>query len=218
MMNGRNEIKKTLSAAIEAQPLNAVLLQMSFVHRRRALRYERKCLDLVQVIEFCFDMSPRHEPGAMADVFPQIEVCSETVVPVIRAMTSQHPAAHAFHSPMLFRQQIRNLAPRTEREDHWFVHDQAQACECADRLSRFAVSWCLPFLEQYRSLANLVEGYEQPDGRLANDRRFHLYMSACYVALGRPECAMHNLERFFGKPGSRREYAQAFDHVSTLLR
>ena len=218
MMNGRKEVKKALSAAIEGQPLDAMLLQMSFTHRQRTLRYKRQCVDLIQVVEFCFDMSPRYKPEAKADVFPQVQMYAEVVVPIIRVMTSSHPAATAFDSPMLFREQIRNLAPLTEQEDHWYVFDQDQVCECAGRLGRFAEAWCLPFLEQYCCLADLADGYEQGDDRLPNDRRFRLYMSACYVALGKPERAMHNLDRFFGKPGSRSEYAQAFDHVSTLLR
>ncbi len=217
MTTRRKEVKQALSAAIEAQPVDAALLQMSFVRRRGTLRYQRKCLDLGQVAEFCFDMSPRYEPRAVADVLPQTEVCSEKVVPVIRDMTSRHPLANVFDSPMLFRQQIRNLAPLAAREDHWYVYDQDRVCECADRLSRFALSWCTPFLDEYSSLADLVEGYEQADERLPNDRRFRLYMSACYVVLDRPEQAMQNLDRFFGKPGPRREYAQAFDYLSTLL-
>ena len=217
MKTSRTKVKRSLSAAIEAQPLDQRFRQASFVHQRGTLRYRRACVDLLQVVEFCFDLGPQYEPNAQAHVLPQVQVYSDAVVPVITAMTSTRAAARAYGGPMLFRHQINNIAPLTQREDQWFVYDEDQVHECAGRLSRFTIQWCLPLLEEYRSLADLADGYEQGDERLFFDRRFRLYMSACYVVLGRPQLAMENLERFFGKPGPRRDYTQAFDYVSTLM-
>lgn len=213
------ETALAISQGLARDSLDELLKRRSFERGGKSLVYRRSCDRLGQTIDICFDLSPGYEPGAIAHVLPQVCIECQEVVPVIERMTSGIPTARAFRgrvAGMVLRQQVQNLAPRERRLD-WFLYGMDRANTDMHPLKAFVAGWVIPFLEEYSSLESLLVGYERGDWRLPNDNRFHLYVAACYVLHGLPNKGLDLLNRRFGQAGPRKQYAQAFDYLTSLV-
>lgn len=220
MRNSRPKARDCLSEALSSCSVDTSFERMAFRRRKGSLVYKRVCAGLTQRMEVRFDLSPSYEPTAIAHLLPEVRLESGALIPIIAAMTSEHPSARAFSgrvAGLILQQQINNLAPKEQRAQYWFLYAMERANECVNSMKGFMEAWALPFLGDYMSLHSLVGGYERLDQRLPHERRFDLYIAACYVLLKAPRKALDVLERSLGQLGPRKEYSQAFDYVSGLI-
>jgi hypothetical protein len=199
--------------------LDELLARVSFQRREKALVYKRSCASLRQAIDFPFDLNSGCEPVAVAHLLPEVRIECQEVEPVIARMTSAMPQARVYGgrvAGLILQQQVQNLAP-PEHRPYWFLYALESSREDLGRLKPFVADWVVPFLEEYSSLESLVAGFERDDWRLPQDQRFVLYVAASHALMGSPRKGLDVLHRRFARPGVRREYAQAFEYLSSLL-
>jgi hypothetical protein len=218
MTSKRQSVKNALAKAFVESSLDECFGRLSFARRKGSLLYKRTRADLSQEIEFHFDLSPRYKPEAIAHILPHIRMKFQPIVPIISAMTSNHSSARCFNGSLLFQNQINNIAPWGQRTHYWYLYNMDCPDECLGNMKVFIETWCLPFLEEFTSIEAIIKGYERTDERLHCSKQFELCIAACYILLKSPQKALEALERHFGRPGPRREYSQAFDYVSGLLK
>ncbi len=218
-MSFRRTTASAISQGLALSSMDELLKQISFRRRKNTLVYRRSCSRLIQTVEICFDLSPRYQPRAIAHVLPQVCLECQELAPLIAEMTSSMPTAKAFSgrvAGMVLRQQVQNLAPREERLD-WYLYEIDHAKEDLHPLKAFVAGWVIPFLEEYTSLESLLVGHERGDWRLPNDNRFQLYVAASYALKGSPDAGMDVLNDRFQRAGLRKQYAQAFDYLASLI-
>jgi hypothetical protein len=217
MTNTRDIVTRQLLKRLPAE-FDACLASAGFQRAANSLEYARVLPDGTQHFKLVFDVNPRYEVRALAHVLPQIRFVSPELNQRVLDMMGTYPSLEDKNG-VTYRVQIQNAAPRDVRiaAPRWCVFDDASAGECLVSIREFVNRWSLPFLDKYTSIAELARGYEEHDDRLPHDRRFVLFMVAAYTLLQQPEMAMRVLENVFGRPGSRREYAKAFEFVEKLL-
>ena len=196
--------------------LDRYLENQGFRRRRNSLHYSRRVAHGSQLLLLFFDVGPRYAPGALAHLLPQARLILPHLNQAVQEMVAEAPDLIAT-TEFTFSEQLHNAAPHhvgTGEATRWFVYDLDSARECIVSMRRFLEQWTIPFLNRYTSVASLIEGYEQKDECLPQDRRFLLFVTAAYLVIGRPERAMQVLEDKLGRPGARRQYAKVFEYVS----
>lgn len=214
----RKDVTEMLSACLVSE-LDGFLSEQGFGRHRDSLGYSRQISQGTQLLEVHYDLNPSYAPGAVAHLLPQVSVNLPELNKAVLDMVGD--AANLVASVRTtFSQQLQNAAPRdvrTGQATQWFIFDPESARSCVVSMKGFVEQWTIPFLNRYSTVAALAEGYEQQDECLPHDRRFWLFIAAAYTLLEQPTKAMQVLESRFGKPGSRRQYAKAFESVSALL-
>jgi hypothetical protein len=217
-MTTRRIVTKMLTDGSPAE-LDPLLAAEGFRRTPNSLKYQRRLGDGTQHFDLVFDARPRYEPRALAHLLPQVRFVFPELNRRVLDMMGEMPTLEGANG-VTFSQQLQNAAPRHVRTGdatRWFIFDSVSARACVVSLREFVQQWTIPFLNTYSTVAALTEGYEQQDERLPHDRRFWLFIAAAYTLLEQPSKAMQVLESRFGKAGSRQEYANAFEHVSSLL-
>jgi hypothetical protein len=215
-MTNREEISTWLANALSG----SALLSAQFERRGGSLNYRRECGEVAQQFRIVFDVGPRYEPAAVAHVLPQIVLESSALSEVVRRMTNGDDSLMPGDTSFVLRHQLQNLAPKESRQQatRWYIHDQDEVPVLIAQIKEFLDTWAMPFLDRYQDLSSLVQGYEAGDERLHLDRRFYLYVAAACVQLQQPRKAMEVLEKWFGRPASRKQYARVFQYVEGQLK
>ena len=218
MITERDFVNLVASALPESQ-LHTGLVGARFQVGR--IEYARIFNGFRQRVRVLFDVAPSYSPGAIAHINPDVILESEALAAVVRDMISNDTKLEWLLSvsDLVVRQQLWNLAPPEHRHDGFrraSVHRSTAVRDCLDEIWTFAQRWALPFLDQYCDIASLTRGYERGDDRLGLDRRGYLYIIAAYIAQNNIESAAAAIERHFGRPGSRKEFASVFAYVENL--
>lgn len=215
-MTKQQDVKVWIDRALTGSSLDSALVSAGFSRREGSLTYERKLPEIVQRFNLVFDVNPRYEPQAVAHLLPQVVFESAILGDMVEQMERGGPSLVPGAVNLVLRHQLQNLAPKGEprqRGSRWFIHDEADALSLIVGIGDFSRDYVLPFLDQYRDIAALAQGFGAGDERLRMDRRLYLYMVAAFVHANLPEKALGVLEEVFGRPGPRKQYARAFEYV-----
>jgi hypothetical protein len=220
-MINREIITEWLNRTISESALDSAFCAAGFSLKKRALCYQRRLPEIAQEFKIVFDVNPRYEQLAVAHVLPQVVFISPMIGEVVQQMTGGDPQLVGLGDiGMMLRHQLQNLAPKGEQRQQgsrWFIHTEADVSSLIVDISDFTTTYALPFLEQYRDIASITQGFEAGDERLCMDRRFYLYVAATFVYTNQPDKALGILEEVFGRPGPRKQYARAFEYVQNKL-
>ena len=221
-MTMRSQITDWFRAELPGSTLEALLLAAGFSRRRTSLNYIRALPNLVQRFEILFDVHPRYEPGAVAHVLPKFVFESAELGDLVREkMDTDRPGALLPKKPArMLVDAVQNVVPKVSRPAtwDWFIVSADDVRTIIENIAAFMRAWGLPFLETYRDFVSLTTGYEAGDDRLHQGRRFFLYVAAAYAQLGQYDKGLEVLEKRFGLPGPRKDYARAFAYIRGLLK
>lgn len=220
-MTNRDKVSSWLASALPQSPFDSVLRRAGFTRRIGSLIYCRQQGEIDQKLKLLFDVNPNYEPTALAHVLPQVVLESTSLGEFVQQMVDGDPnlAGSSNSSAIMMRHQLQNIAPM-EHQSHatrWFIHNEVEVPPTLKQIGTFVQDWAIPFLDKYRDFSSLIQGYESGDSYLRGDRRFYLYIAAAYVQLCDPAKAIGVLEDVFGRPGSRRQYARAFEYVRSKI-
>jgi len=217
MTTTQREATRTLCNYL-ATELDDTLVREGFSRAENSLQYSRTVDAGHQFLIVHFDFNPSSDPRAIALLLPLVRFVfpelNQRVLDVMGEMTTLESA-----NGVTVNEQIVNAAPHDVRIDtRWYIYDHESALTSLAAIREFIEQWTIPFLNRYTSIAALVEGFEQQDECLPQDRRFLLFIVAAHTLLNQSAKAMEVLESKFGRPGARREYARAFEYVENLLK
>jgi hypothetical protein len=217
MTTTRHEATTTLCNYL-ATELDDTLVREDFSRAENSLQYSRTVDAGHQFLIVHFDFNPSSDPKAIALLLPLVRfVYPELNQRVLDMMLDMKTLSNA--NGWTINEQIVNAAPRDVRAGTWwFIYDHDSALKILATIREFIEQWTIPFLNKYTTVAALVDGFEQQDKCLPHDRRFWLFIIAAYTLLDQPAKAMQLLERKFGRPGAKREYARAFEYVDKMLK
>ena len=219
-MTNRETTTTWLKASISDSGLESLFRSAGFVSRNASLSFCRNLREFVQQFKIVFDAGPRYEPTAVAHVLPQIVIESSVLGDLVQQMTKGHANPVPGDTSLVLRHQLQNMAPNDRRHEatRWFIRSAAELPLLLDQIRDFSEAWAIPFLDRYRDPSSLAQGYESEDERLHLDRRFYLYVAAAYLHLGQPKESLEVLEKWFGRPALRKQFAFAFEYVRRRQR
>ena len=211
-----------MNLSVERMVSDALLTEMTpylsergFHRDGNTIRYERKITSGVQRLEFQYEIRPRYKADALVHMLPQFVLVFPEINETFANLVSTTPHLAAAAAEVTFYDQFGNVAPKDERREagHWYMSSPEDSRQCIGRVREFVRKWVMPFLDEYVDIPTLIRGCEANDSRLPHDRRFMLMICAAYISVGRPGEALKHLESHFGKPKSRREYAEVFNYI-----
>lgn len=214
-MTKQQNAKVWIDLALTGSSLESALVSAGFSRRDDSLTYVRQLPEILQRFKLVFDVNPKYEPQAVAHLLPQVVFESPILGDIVRQMEGDSSMVPEIVN-LVLRHQLQNLAPKGEqrqRGSRWFLHDEADAVSLISDIGGFTGAYVLPFLNQYRDIASLAQGFGAGDERLRMDRRLYLYMAAAFVHANLPDKALGVLQEVFGRPGPRKQYARAFEYV-----
>jgi hypothetical protein len=209
-MRAKKEIKADLLAALETEG-DAPLREIGFKRWARSIHYIRKKADATHIISFYADLFPRYQPDAEAHLLPKMRLLMPSVSE--RALALVDGNGNLLGAPeVIVNQPIEFTAPK-ECRPYWFAAGRMEFQDRVREIVDYAKTWVVPLLDELTGPESLIEVYRQEDPRLLKQPHWYLYVVAAFDLLGRREEARAVLEAKLGTPGSRREFAAAFENL-----
>ena len=206
------EIKECLRANLE-RGLDAWLLQFGFIRRKSALVYARELAESVQKIEIAVEIHPKDRPDSAAAVYPWLEVSMAAVDKLALEMIGGDVALLPGLPGGTLKEPIE-FASAKAAGARWFIFQSDSVPGIVGEMKSFLQQWTIPFLNLYSTPAGICEAYDRGDARVINDLAQKLRVAAAMVLCGRTADAIGVMDRWFGKPGPRKQYQRVFDYLT----
>lgn len=190
--------------------LDGWLMPSGFVRRSKNPRYVRKLGTSSQRIDMALERSPRDHPTAEVAVYPWLEVSIPEIEREFTLMMGS--VLHPRSAGSVLRQPIEFTSAK-RASGRWYVTDAGEIPGVAQAIGQFIQAWTLPFLDSFRSTADVVKAARTRDDRVLRDY-LHIWreVAATSLELG-PTAAREFAESRFSAPGLRARYAEAFQHL-----
>ncbi|MEM6973603.1 MAG: hypothetical protein AAF577_12440 [Pseudomonadota bacterium] len=120
---------------------------------------------------------------------------------------------------VLMNQPVGFLAPKSAKSN-WAANGTTEIHHAIQSAIDFSCCWAVPFLDQVKSLDDVLWLYEQrdqyqrDDQRVAMQRHFYIQIAAAYLHQGQRGRALEVARRHLGSPGLRRRYAAVFRELT----
>ncbi|MBX3415527.1 MAG: hypothetical protein KF708_22780 [Pirellulales bacterium] len=216
MNETKKDVHNNLCRAIAAK-LDFTMEDKGFSRDRNSLDYIRRCDAGEQLLQIHFTFKPALDSRANAHIYPWLRLKFPEVNRVASEIVGgQHGAIGT--TDITLAQPVDFVIPK-KAHIYWFTYGREDDYVlCVRSIQGYIEKWIIPFLDDYTTVASLTHFYESKDERIPAQRHFYIYVAAAYILLGQPAKAMEVLETKFGRPGSRRDYAKAFEYVERLLK
>jgi hypothetical protein len=217
-MTKRQQVTRWLKDEVPASELGTVFVAAGFSWYRGSLEYRRSSSpELAQRFRLLFNVGyPRRD--VLAYFTPDVELESSFLGILVEKMGGTHAQKAGFgRSDVVARLPLHQLAPKSLQMPWWCIHEERELLPLITEIAAFSKSWVVPFLNDYGEINSLLRGCERGDERLHTGRELYLFVAAAYVQWRQPDAALAVLERWFGGPTSRKQYASAFAYVENEL-
>lgn len=214
-MDTKDPIRQSIEESL-ADELNGRLAQHGFSRRRGTLAHRRLIGSTRQEITFHAQLRPPDDREVIVDLapfvglyFPDLNaIVDEMREPSLRRML---PARISLSQPAAW------VAP-TE-VPHVFRARAAEEVPVVVRAAaEFTLAWVVPFLDDYKSAADVVRNYERGDRRIPTRQDWALFVAAGYLAMNDREGAARTMATELGSAGLRRTYAAAWRVIESKGR
>ncbi len=210
-MSMKNEIKACLIASLEST-LDPYLAERGFTRRAKSLVYKRKYQGAIQTIDNLVQVHPKDNPNAAAAVYPIMEVHVPVVDRVMDDMIAGNRSLMEGCSKGLSNQPIDFTSQKAEL-GRWFVYQADSVPEIVQCIRSFIERWTMPFLDVYTTAEGIVAAHERQDGRMVVDRAHVMRVVAAALVCNRRDYALAQMEKWLGRPVTRRRYQQVYDYI-----
>lgn len=209
------EIKACLIASLE-NGLDHYMAEHGFKRAKGGLTYERELRGSTQTIDLPIQIHPKDNPNAAAAIYPRMEVHNPLVDSVLDKMIDgnlgllEGVTAGRSNQPIGFT---------SEKQDpgRWFVYQPDSVPEIVKDIRSFIERWTMPFLDIYATPQEIVGADERDDGRMVRDRAQMMRVVAAAIVCNRRDHAQAVMDKWLGKPGTRRRYQQVQDYIENAV-
>lgn len=178
-----------------------------FIRRSNSLTYIRKLDGVTQKVEIVFFSNPSYHPGALAHIYPHMQI----YIPSVNATTKEY-ASHLIPSKWLDQFTLRQPIQIYSHSGDFYLLDVNDYESLKDQLLDFFEVYAMPLFNDLTSEKNYLLLYESKDKRIIWDDNQYLYIAATYLNNHDLNKAKEVIENRFGKKGLRKKYNEVIKY------
>lgn len=190
--------------------------ESGFSRPQNSLVYSRRIREARQSIDVAVEHHPMEEPNAAAVVNPYYTISIPEVNKFADKLVDSDSRLGGnlkwtLHAP------IRCAAPKGNPA-RWYLYQPASVQQVVCTFREYILRWVIPFLGIYVDTESICNAPYEGDGRVVHTEAELLRVVAARALTGRAQDAIALMELRFGRPGSRKRYARAFDRLRDLAQ
>lgn len=182
-----------------------------FLRRSNSLTYIRKLDGVTQNVEIVFFSNPSYHPGALAHIYPHMQI----YIPSVNGITKEY-ASHLIPSKWLNQFTIRQPIQIYSNSGGFYLLDVNDYESLKDHLLDFFEKNAIPLLNDIISEKDYLSLYKNKDKRIIWDDNQYLYIAATYLNNHDLNKAKEVIKNRFGKNGLRKKYNEVIKYFENL--
>jgi hypothetical protein len=210
----RKAAKHALLITLE-EVLDPELLSAGFQRSSKSETYTRRVDGLDQRIVIVMDRPRFSDDPSDAHITSRVLLASDAILEAQLSITGDASLVQGGERAV-FSENIGSLGP-TKSMVEWKPIGRDEFYDSMRELTIHIKTWVIPFLDQCRSIRDLLKLYENGQFRLGCQRMWEVRIAAAYVAVGQPEKALEVLEQAVtGWLAYERQYANTLANLRTM--
>ena len=205
----QKDIKQVIISLISE--LDFYFVESGFLRRSNSLTYIRKLDGVTQKVEIVFFSNPSYHPGALAHIYPHMQI----YIPSVNGPTKEY-ASHIIPSKWLDQFTIRQPIEIYSNSGDFYLVDVNDYESLKNLLLDFFEKNAMTLLDDLTSEKDYLSLYENKDKRIIWDDNQYLYIAAAYLYEHELIKAKEVVENRFGKKGLRNKYKEVFEYFENL--
>ena len=201
----QKDIKQVIISLISE--LDFYFVENGFLRRSNSLTYIRKLDGVTQKVEIVFFSNPSYHPGALAHIYPHMQI----YIPSVNGITKEY-ASHLIPSKWLDQFTIRQPIQIYSNSGDFYLLDVNDYESLKNQLLDFFKVYAMPLFNDLTSEKDYLLFYEIKDKRIIWDDNQYLYIAAAYLNEHELKKAKEVIENRFGKKGLRKKYNEVFEY------
>lgn len=201
----QKDIKQVIISLISE--LDFYFNEKGFVRRYNSLIYTRKIDGVIQKLEIVFFSNPSYHPGALAHIYPHMQI----YIPSVNG-TAKEYASHLIPSKWLDQFTIRQPIQIYSNSGSFYLVDVNDYEALKDQLLDFFKKNAIPLFNDLTSEKDYLSLYENKDKRIIWDDIQYLYIAGTYLNNHDLNKAKEVIENRFGKKGLKNKYEEVFEY------
>lgn len=182
-----------------------------FLRKSNSLTCIRKLDGVTQKVEIVFFSNPSYHPGALAHIYPHMQI----YIPSVNG-TAIEFASHIIPSKWLGQFTIRQPIQIYSSSGDFYLMDVNDYESLKDQLLDFFKMNAMPLFNDLTSEKDYLLLYENKDKRIIWDDNQYLYIAAAYLNEHELIKAKEVIENRFGKKGLRNKYKEVFEYFENI--
>ena len=205
----QKDIKKVIISLISE--LDFYFVESGFLRRSNSLTYIRKLDGVTQKVEIVFFSNPSYHSGALAHIYPHIQI----YIPSVNG-TAKEYASHLIPSKWLDQFTIRQPIQIYSNSGDFYLVDVNDYESLKNQLLDFFEKNAMTLLDDLTSEKDYLSLYENKDKRIIWDDNQYLYIAAAYLNEHELIKAKEVIENRFSKKGLRNKYKEVFEYFENI--
>lgn len=205
----QKDIKQVIISLISE--LDFYFIESGFLRRSNSLTYIRKLDGVTQKVEIVFFSNPSYHPGALAHIYPHMQI----YIPSVNGPTKEY-ASHIIPSKWLDQFTIRQPIEIYSNSGDFYLVDVNDYESLKNQLLDFFEKNAMTLLDDLTSEKDYLSLYENKDKRIIWDDNQYLYIAAAYLNEHELIKAKEVIENRFGKKGLRNKYKEVFEYLENI--
>ena len=205
----QKDIKQVIISLISE--LDIYFEENGFLRRSNSLTYIRKLDGVTQKVEIVFFSNPSYHPGALAHIYPHMQI----YIPSVNGPTKEY-ASHIIPSKWLDQFTIRQPIEIYSNSGDFYLVDVNDYESLKNQLLDFFEKNAMTLLDDLTSEKDYLSLYENKDKRIIWDDNQYLYIAAAYLNEHELIKAKEVIENRFSKKGLRNKYKEVFEYFENI--
>lgn len=205
----QKDIKQVIISLISE--LDFYFVESGFLRRSNSLTYIRKLDGVTQKVEIVFFSNPSYHPGALAHIYPHMQI----YIPSVNGTTKEY-ASHIIPSKWLDQFTIRQPIEIYSNSGDFYLVDVNDYESLKNQLLDFFEKNAMTLLDDLTSEKDYLSLYENKDKRIIWDDNQYLYIAAAYLNEHELIKAKEVIENRFSKKGLRNKYKEVFEYFENI--
>ena len=205
----QKDIKQVIISLISE--LDFYFVESGFLRRSNSLTYIRKLDGVTQKVEIVFFSNPSYHPGALAHIYPHMQI----YIPSVNGTTKEY-ASHIIPSKWLDQFTIRQPIEIYSNSGDFYLVDVNDYESLKNQLLDFFEKNAMTLLDDLTSEKDYLSLYENKDNRIIWDDNQYLYIAAAYLNEHELIKAKEVIENRFSKKGLRNKYKEVFEYFENI--
>lgn len=205
----QKDIKQVIISLISE--LDFYFVESGFLRRSNSLTYIRKLDGVTQKVEIVFFSNPSYHPGALAHIYPHMQI----YIPSVNGTTKEY-ASHIIPSKWLDQFTIRQPIEIYSNSGDFYLVDVNDYESLKNQLLDFFEKNAMTLLDDLTSEKDYLSLYENKDKRIIWDDNQYLYIAAAYLNEHELIKAKEVIENRFSKKGLRNKYNEVFEYFENI--
>lgn len=215
MIKQKAEIKECMCYWLEEITDNP-MADADFVRSKKSLIYSRRVGETVHKINVAIEHHPIDCNNAAAAVYPYFTIVMDEVNNLVKEFV-QGETQLGGDFTITLNGPIEQISPKGISA-RWYIYQSDSVPGVVSSICIFLVKWVIPFLNKYKTPADLCNAPLYGDCRVIHTQTEVLRVVAAKILCAKPTEALDIMEQWFGKPGPRRRYQPVFNYINKLIQ